>query len=334
MSYGRLDQCWRSFLEKIAKTFMKQTVWSEEGMMNTFPIVVSFNKKYLLPALVTIKSIIDNCSDVSRIEFFVLYRELDQTVIQIAERTVAAFGSLISFVDCSSFLENMNFANDENRPLETYFPLFIPTIFREYDRVLSIDVDMLVRDDVLKIINQIPHDKKLGGVRCLIRNHRKYEDFGDFNKYSRNMLGINNPYLYVNSGLILFNMEAITEDDASYCVECIKKKWRFYDEAILNHVFKDSLHHFAQGWNFYAEHLKTSCLEFDYSMQEEVKEAQENASIYHFVADTKPWDHPQPRTRNKYRLEYRALVAEVKEEVRNQLPKIVCGFMWNKIDRA
>lgn len=302
--------------------------------MYTFPIVISFNKKYLIPALVTIKSIIDNCSDVSKIEFFVLYKELDATIIQLVERVVASWGSLISFIDGSSLLEDVKFANDENRPLETYFPLFIPRIFKEYSKVLSIDVDMLVRDDVLKIINEMPQDKKLAGVRCLIRNHRKYEDFGDFNKYSRHMLSINNPYLYINSGLVLFNMDAITNGDSEYCLECIRKQWRFYDEAILNHVFRESLYHFAQGWNFYAEHLKTNCLEFEYSMQEQVKEAQENASIYHFVADTKPWDHPQPKTKNKYRLEYRALVAEVKEEIRNQLPRIVCGFMWNKVDRA
>ncbi|MBE1723555.1 hypothetical protein CO583_00225 [Parasaccharibacter sp. TMW2.1882] len=302
--------------------------------MSTFPIVVSFDKKYLIPALVTIKSILDHCSDTSRIEFFVLYRNLDTTLIRLTEQVVASFGSVISFIDCSSFMESLNFANNENRPLETYVPLFIPTIFKGYEKVLSIDVDMLVRDDVLKIINEIPQNKKLGGVRCLIRNHRKYEDFGDFNKFSRNMLGINNPYFYVNSGLILFNMDAITDADAAYCIECIKKKWLFYDESILNHVFKDSLHHFSQSWNLYAEYLHTNYLEFEYSMQEQVKKAQEDASIIHYVADTKPWDHPAPDTTDKYRLEYRALVAAVKDEIRNILPRTICGVMWNRVDRA
>lgn len=304
------------------------------GVMSLFPIVISFDKKYVIPSLVTIKSILDNCSDISKVEFFVLYKCLDTTLIQLVERVVASFGSIISFIDCSSFLENKNFSNNENRPLETYLPLFIPTIFKDFKKILSIDVDMLVRDDVLKIINELPSDKKLGGVRCMIRNFRKYEDYGDFNKISRNMLGIGNPLRYINSGMVVFNMEAITPSDATYCIDCINKKWPFYDESILNHVFRESLYNFSQKWNFYAEYMNENYLYFEPDIQEQVKEAQENASIFHFVADTKPWDHPEPETTNKYRLEYRALVALVKEEIRNSLPKVICGFMWSKIDRA
>lgn len=302
--------------------------------MSAFPIVISFDKKYLIPSLITIKSILDNCSDTSMIEFFVLYKYLDPILVQLVERVVASFGSVISFIDCSSFLESKNFSNSENRPLETYLPLFIPTIFKDFNRVLSIDVDVLVRDDVLKLINELPSDKKLGGVRCMIRNYRQYEDYGDFNKLSRNIFGMHNPLHYINSGMVVFNMDAITPSDAAYCIDCISKGWPFYDESILNHVFRKSLHNFAQRWNFYAEYVDENYLHFEADIQEQVKEAQEDASIFHFVADTKPWDHPESETTNKYRLEYRTLVALVKEEIRNSLPKVICGFMWSKIDRA
>ena len=302
--------------------------------MSVFPIVISFDKKYVIPALITIKSILNNCSDTSKIEFFVLYKHLDKTLIQLVERVVFSFGSVVSFIDCSSFLEKQRFSNNENRPLETYFPLFIPTLFKDFSRVLSIDVDVLVRDDILKIIQELPSDKKLGGVRCMIRNYRKYDDYGDFNKFSRNVLGLADPCRYINSGLVLFNMDAITASDSLYCIECINKKWPFYDESILNHVFRESLYNFEQCWNFYAEYVDTNYLDFEPDIQQQVKEAQDNASIFHFVADTKPWDHPEPETTSKYRLEYRELVASVKEEIRQSLPKVICGFMWDKIDKA
>ena len=303
--------------------------------MNTVPVVVSFNKKYTIPALITVLSVIRSSSFPSRLEFFALHNGLDRYIVLLCEKLVASWGGIINFVDCRSDIEGVYNPNTGIHSSETFNTLLIPSIFSRYPRALYLDVDLLVRDDVLVMVDELPEDKKVGGIRCLYRNYTRYgDDYHGFRTYAHDVLKIRNPYDYFNSGVVVFNNRNITTEDRHRCVDLIQKKWEHHDEGILNHVFQDDLHLFPVKWNMDVFFLDKSPLHFTSSVSNDLLQADGEFSIVHFLGRYKPWLESGLSVENRYMKEYGVLWRDVKDGVEKMAAETLCGSMWRLMNRV
>lgn len=302
-------------------------------MSDIIPIVISFDENYLLPALMTVKSIIDNCSDISRIEFIVLHKGLSLYHREVFALTVFSYGSIVSFIDCTEHFRALS--HRDERKSEVFLMLLVPRIFSDRKKVIVIDTDVLVRDDLLKTVHEMPDDKKIGAVRCMLRRLEKLGDVGGYNHYAHNVIGIKNVENYFNSGFVIFNMEHVTENDAELCISLLAKKWQSDDEAILNYVFQDSLYLFSWRWNFYASYYDEPQDMFSPFLQDQFIEARDDAAVCHFISNSKPWRNETNLVYdNKYRKEYRALWQEVRNDFMKQAGPVLAGRMWKTMNRV
>lgn len=303
--------------------------------MNTVPVVISFNKKYTIPALITVHSVIRNCAAPGRLEFFALHNGLDRYVVLLCEKLVASWGGVITFVDCRNDIEGVYNPNTGIHSSETFNTLLIPSIFSGYPRTVYLDVDLLVRDDVLTLVDEMPDDRKVGAVRCLYRNYTRYgDDYHGFRTYASNVLKIRNPYDYFNSGVVVFNNRIITKEDRYKCVDLIREKWEHHDEGILNHVFQDALHLFPVKWNMDVFFMDKNMLHFTPPVSKDLLDADGEFSIVHFLGKGKPWLDSGLSVENRYMKEYGALWREVKGGIEQLAAETLCGSMWRAMNRV
>lgn len=176
---------------------------------------------------------------------------------------------------------DLSYFTDENLTDYYYFSqaamyrLLIPFMIKA-DKVLYMDIDMLVRDDIKKLYN-INVDV-VGAVPdpCEIYHGKRLE--------------IENPH-YFNSGLILFNNKAIKKKYPDYKERIIQAQ-KYYildlkDQDIFNIVFGEDITPLDYKWNIDSYNLKEKTESKEVSKAKD--KAYKNPSIVHCMGKNKWW---------------------------------------------
>lgn len=155
------------------------------------------------------------------------------------------------------------------------YRLLIPFLIKE-DKVLYMDIDMLVRDDIKEL-----YDTEVKYVGAVI-------DPCDMLHKTRLNTGSEQ---YYNSGLILFNSKSIREDYPNY-KDLILQAQKDYvldlrDQDIFNIVFKDNITTLDYKWNIDSYNLKEKKESKETSTAKD--KAYKNPSIVHCMGKNKWW---------------------------------------------
>lgn len=164
---------------------------------------------------------------------------------------------------------------------EAYIRLFVPgSLDKSIDKILYMDVDMVVVGDITELFEIDLGDNLLGAIM-------------DTPKKNRNQrLGIPVEYGYFNSGLLMINLNKWVElDITSKCVQYIKEHATLiyqHDQDVLNAVAFNMWQRIPFKWNMLNSFFYTPpyiALEY----REEVEESYKNVRIAHFSGAVKPW---------------------------------------------
>ena len=132
---------------------------------NVIPIFMAVDNNYIPFLGVALKSIIDNVSQQNRYEIKVLYTNVtEENKKKIEEYQTENVG--IEFVNLSYKLQEIQeklytrnyFSNT------TYFRLFIPELYPEYDKAVYIDSDTITLVDIAKLYNTEMGDNLIAGI--------------------------------------------------------------------------------------------------------------------------------------------------------------------------
>jgi lipopolysaccharide biosynthesis glycosyltransferase len=133
--------------------------------------------------------------------------------------------------------------------IRLFFPLFTPA---EVEKVIYLDVDMIVRKDISMLWNIDLGDKIIGGVPD--RSEVVSCSWGGITNYKE--LGIDSESKYFNSGLLLLSRSKWIEAKITEkIIDCISKNTRyanFPDQYGLNVVFANQWLELDSRWNSYS----------------------------------------------------------------------------------
>lgn len=133
--------------------------------------------------------------------------------------------------------------------IRLFFPLFIPA---DVDKVIYLDVDMIVRKDISLLWNVDLGDKIIGGVPD--RSEIVSCSWGGITNYKE--LGIDPQTKYFNSGLLLLSrtkwIEAKITEKILDCISKNTKYANFPDQYGLNVVFANQWLELDSRWNSYS----------------------------------------------------------------------------------
>lgn len=153
----------------------------------------------------------------------------------------------INFVDISTKLSgSVQFHVRDYYSITTYFRLFLPNMFKEIDKALYLDCDIVVKTDIANLFNIDIKDNLLGAVPDEAIN-KIYE----FLVYANDYLGIN-AQDYFNAGILIMNFKALREFNFEEKFINLINQIKFtiaQDQDYLNVICKDHVKYLDLSWN-------------------------------------------------------------------------------------
>lgn len=212
------------------------------------PLVFSVDDNYAPCMAVTLKSLLVNASKDYFYKIFILNTGLSDDVKEKlkefengdffsveyvnVEKRLALFGNMLHLRD---YYTNT-----------TYYRFFIPSLFPQYDKVLYLDADLIVLDDISKLYNTELGDNYIGAIPEEVMQLIKV--FGD---YVEEGLDIECPK-YFSAGIALLNTKALREINVEQKFVDLLQKFTFQvtqDQDYLNVICKNKVVYLDLGWN-------------------------------------------------------------------------------------
>lgn len=261
---------------------------------NSLNIVFSFNQSFFQYFFVALKSLIDNSSSDKFYDIVVFNSDIDlKSYVKI--KSILPDNFSVRIFDISNYIKN-EFSNVELKPyfiwsVEMYNRIFIPFLMEKYDKVLYLDSDLIINNDLSELF-QIQSDNK----PIMAVNDFSYLAENNIDKTRlRDVLNVDNSEKYFNSGVLLFNIKKI--DKSLYkkaFVEASKIKDLLHpDQDILNKIFNNQVYYLDFAWNFsvgpfYADKNFLNKLNDD--DKNELLKAYKTPKIIHYTSSHKPWN--------------------------------------------
>jgi lipopolysaccharide biosynthesis glycosyltransferase len=184
----------------------------------------------------------------------------------------------------------------------TYARLFIPKLFREYEKVLFIDTDTVVESDLAILVETKLGNNLVAAVKDIVM-----EGFVKFGTVAQSDCGIQTAKNYVQKtlampdtdkyfqgGIIVFNIEQMNVENTfnKLMNELKGKQYWFLDQDIMNKVFYDRVYYLPLEWNVYHGNGHTDIFypNLKFSTYMRFLKARENPNMIHFAGENKPWN--------------------------------------------
>lgn len=257
---------------------------------NNIAVVLSSDGNYVPYLAVTIKSIFDNADP--KYNYDVLVFDDGITDHQKAlMRTMIKSNCSIRYINMKELLVSFDTTLLKERGSWTAaaaYRLFIPEIMPDYDRVLYLDCDILVKDSLVELFKLDLDKYQIACVCDCIKYYPKKNRIRDCEE----KLGLKNYQNYFNSGVVLFNLRNINAKDfkADFIKYASSKQLPFFDQDILNIIFEGKCKFLDWEWN-YQYHLLNETPHL--REIEELDRADNNPKIIHYTTSRKPWSHPE-----------------------------------------
>lgn len=252
-------------------------------------IILAINNKFIKQAATTIMSIYKNSKKDSLIKINILHSDVTQQNQDIVKDMVKVMENIseLNFIDMSKIVTNNFFDKYMCKEKfcsyvspETYYRLFIPNLFPDCDKVLYLDSDIIVCEDLTELYNTDIDNLYVGAVpvykyffkNILTLNNKKITA----ENYLTTKLKISNKS-YFNAGVLLLNLDKMREDNIQEKMfDFLFKNYPllYQDQDILNSILKSKIKFLDRKYNVYYKHFRNN----------------ERTSILHFAKEQKPWN--------------------------------------------
>ena len=240
--------------------------------LKEIPIFFAVDDGYIPFLAVSMQSLIDNSSEENKYVIKVLYTNVsEENKLKIKKYEKENIS--IEFVDVNGQLEAVQgklytrnyFSNT------TYFRLFIPELYPQYDKALYLDSDTAILADVADLYNEDMGDNLIAGVP-----DGAVQTIEVFQHYVEKVVGVVDYNNYFNAGIILMNLEELRkykfQEKFLYLLEKVKFEVA-QDQDYLNRLCKGRVKLLDASWN------KMPVMGKD----------DKDAKIIHYNLGCKPW---------------------------------------------
>lgn len=239
------------------------------------PIFFACDNQYIKYTMVAMKSMIENASKEYMYHMHILHTDVSAAMQERAKELENA-NTRIYFDDVTERLAKL----DGELPVRdyyshtTYYRLFIPDMYPQYDKAIYIDSDTITIGDISKLYEQNIDGYYVAGVRdqVVIQD----ETFGE---YVEKVLGLDR-HAYFNAGMLLMNCKAFREENLLQKFIQLLNTYTFVvaqDQDYLNIICKDQVLWLDASWNT--------------EVFGELPCKEEDIQILHYNMASKPWHY-------------------------------------------
>lgn len=212
------------------------------------PVFFAVDNGYCPFLAVAIQSLIDNSSADNRY----LIKILNTDISNENKRRIAKYerdNVDIEFVDLNYYIQKVKdkLYTRDYYSKTTYFRLFLPNLYPQYDKVLYLDSDIVILDDIAKLYNIEPGTDLVAAAP---------DDIIQFNEvfqvYAEKVVGVADYRRYFNAGVLLMNLHEMRrfrfQEKFIYSLDRITFAVA-QDQDYLNRLCKGRVKLIERTWN-------------------------------------------------------------------------------------
>ena len=232
-------------------------------------IIFCINNAYVRFVSVTMLSILEN--NKSDVKFYVLSNDIDTYAKEHLKTLIKEYlNASIEFV----YIENKIFLdlklNIKYISVETYYRYIIADLFPYMNKCLYLDADIIVNGDLKELYNTNIKDYYCAGAKDLYIQEINYT----------RKIGLEG--LYINAGVILFNLDKIRQDKMIQKLFDNTRKMKdiieYQDQDVINITFNGSIKEVDSIYNFASTNIVHE------------KNKRSGAVVIHYTGPVKPWN--------------------------------------------
>lgn len=266
--------------------------------LNKIPIFFAIDDAYTPLLGVALKSLIDNASK----DYYYCIKVLHTDVKEEHIKQIKKFENEnvnIEFVDLNYYIKKVEgkLYTRDYYTNTTYFRLFLPELYPQYDKVLYLDSDIIVLGDISELYNtDMGTNLVAAAPDDIIQTHKVFQDYAEL------VVGVAKYQHYFNAGVLLMNLDELRKFNFQEKFLYLLEKVKFsvaQDQDYLNRLCKGRVTLISHDWDVMPY------------VNEETKP--EDIKIVHYNFAYKPW-HFEDVTYNEYFWKY-AKKTEFYEEI-------------------
>lgn len=245
-----------------------------EQNKQVLPIFFAVDDGYMPFLAVTLQSLVDNSSA----EYYYLIKILYTNISEVSKEKIKKYereNVNIEFVDLNYYIgtiKNKLYTRDYYSKT-TYFRLFIPNLYPQYDKALYLDCDIVLLRDVAELFNIDIGDNLVGGAPDDV-----IQTYEVFQEYVEKVVGVADYINYFNAGVLLMNLDELRkynfQEKFLYSLDKIKFSVA-QDQDYLNRLCKGRVKIIDKTWN----RMPISNTEVD----------EKDLKLIHYNLAFKPW---------------------------------------------
>ena len=266
-------------------------------------VAVTFatDENFIPYASVLLESLLENSSKERSYDIILMhpdFRDESYILTKLQNQTERYPNVSLRFLNITPFFKGTSLKGHSHISSATYYRLKIASLFENYQKILYLDVDMLIRQDIGDLYEKDLKNCLLGATRDLgqlIWIKKKKQLFYPFFKgnaqdYLGKYLGLSHPELYLQAGCLLLNLKKMREDEVEkqfFQLLWSKKPFHWMDQDILNIVFNSQeIAWIGQRWNFIEiQGVESNLPDF----REEYEKSKLEPAVIHYASAHKPW---------------------------------------------
>lgn len=256
--------------------------------LENIPIFFTIDDGYTPFLAVALQSLIENASK----NYNYCIKVLHTNVCEEHKKQIKKYeceNVNIEFVDLSYYIEKVKdkLYTRDYYTNTTYFRLFLPELYPQYDKVVYLDSDIIVVGDISELYNvDMGTNLITAAPDDIIQYNKVFQDYAEL------VVGVAKYQHYFNAGVLLMNLDQLRkfkfQEKFLYLLGTVKFSVA-QDQDYLNRLCKGRTTLISHDWNVMPY------------VNEETKE--ENIKLIHYNFAYKPW-HFEDVTYNEYFWKY------------------------------
>ena len=265
---------------------------------NAVVSVLACNDNYVPYFAVMLQSIVQNAKQNRPYEIYLLTTDVSLDNQNKLKQIVAGDSRfLFRCINVQNYCQNQNFFVHTHISVETYYRFFIFDLFKDTQKVLYLDSDMVVNADIAELYDTELGDNYLAAAKDIdlagsIKHNKKQSE------YVKNDIGCSGADEYFQAGVLLFNLETMKNhaDMQKLVLVSQERNWNYMDQDILNHVYQKKIVYLNQTWNCVMDWREPNASRMEilkeapFSLYNEYLEARKSPKIVHYAGYQKPWN--------------------------------------------
>ena len=330
---------------KIIEAINSEKVLLEPFFKDNYSAIAFLSSNYFVPYMtVSLQSVIENSSEKHNYDIIIFSKDMSESNKRIIKDLIKTTNFSIRFCNVSCIFEDLNLYTASHISIETYFRIIVPMFLKDYDKILILDGDIIVREDVAELYkSNITCFPLAATTDCLFSasvNKCKYTQ-----DYVKNYLNVLNVEKYFQAGVMLINVQYFMEEDS--CRKLLEMVTMFdytiFEQDAMNELFYDKIMYLDNTWNWIPMHIESKYLENMSENSRKKYQAVKNPKILHFASEKKPWFYPSEYYANEwwayakqtpyYELIIKRMFLKELENQLNNKKNRKCHFFLRKLEK-